>query len=244
MAVQYSQTNSPLYINATFDAQVYTLMQWVRSPGECNWLHIRENTGFTGPSFDNKVVDVTQMISAGGLKLRLRSFDDDGTNTVATTDTVARTSNVWLHLAVVRESPTSLKMYVDGALVLHDTTNRTATRVNPALQVMLGHYGSSAGNPGTSGHAMTAAKAWSGTALTVAEVAAELPYRNAQKAGAWGAWHILNTATITTDYSGNGRTLTQSATGSRSDVSDPAGILGDDPAPSGPARSVFPFFLG
>ena len=159
MAVQYSQTNSPLYINATFDAQVYTLMQWVRSPNACNWLHIREATGFAGANFNNRVVDVVEMFSSGGLKLRLRSYDDDGTNPILTSDTTARTSNAWLHLAVVRESPTSLKLYVDGTLVLHDTTDRTATRVNPALQVMLGHFGASAANPGTTGHAIAAAKA-------------------------------------------------------------------------------------
>lgn len=81
-------------------------------------------------------------------------------------------------------------------------------------------------------------KIFEGT-LTVAQMLTELQYRNPQQT-AWASY-AFRTGALTTDDSGNARTLTNNDGGGSAVafVSDePTDILGDDPAAAGPVAQV------
>lgn len=121
----------------------------------------------------------------------------------------------WYHVALVRESVTSLKLYVDGVLVstnTRDVTGRTA--------VLLIEHGVLLTSSSPSDSRVDRIKAWS-AALTIAEVQAEMwsirPQRTDNLYGFWPTW---TGADRITDYSGNGRDWTASGT-----------LTDEDPAP-------------
>lgn len=150
-----------------------------------------------------------------------------GNSTTTTVDASPATSaNTWFHLAAVRESASSFKYYVDGALVATNTASVTGrTAADRMFVALLG----SGGTPNDMG--VAALKVWNGVALTSTQVAQELPYRNPQNsagscvlvmpfssAGTWlsqrvGAFSVFDTT------GGTGVTT----------VTDPSGLLGDDP---------------
>ena len=79
------------------------------------------------------------------------------------------------------------------------------------------------------------------SALSDAAALDDYHYRNAQNASPWAVYHHA-TGALTTDSSGNARTLSVSGTGHAFSASEPTAILGDDPT-GGAATPHGPFGL-
>jgi hypothetical protein len=125
------------------------------------------------------------------------------------------TANVWIHLAMVRESTTSLKFYADGAEITglacsSDVGSRTAT----SLMTFLNY------NQFALAGKMADVKAWA-SALNSTEVGTEMGSKAPVKASPWCYWTMeggtLNDCLV--DSSGNSRNLSHAgATGNVVDV--------------------------
>lgn len=76
------------------------------------------------------------------------------------------------------------------------------------------------------------------SALSDAAALDDYHYRNAQNASPWAVYHHASGA-LTTDSSGNGRTLTVDGTGHAHNADEPTAILGDDPS----ASSIVPIAM-
>lgn len=118
------------------------------------------------------------------------------------------TATQWYHVAMVRESATALKFYLDGSSVATDTLNITGRTAATQMTVGKRRIDSSDENPWNGRVAYM--KAWA-SALTPTEVLAEKEYADAQKASPWGVW-ALTSHTDLTDSSGNGRNWTANGT--------------------------------
>jgi hypothetical protein len=178
------------------------------------------------------------------------SVTSSGTDFSLTVDNVtgasmqAVTLGQWYTLAMVRESSTSLRLYVNGALVGTDTTNvgtgRTVTR----------HYvGSFGGAAAFTDARIGGHKQWT-AALTADEVRREslvLAPRRTTNLLAWYPSHQETLADCYTDLSGGG--LTWSSTGSPTrEVDAPPVSWGGSPlgmsfvaAPPAAAETAFQF---
>ena len=125
------------------------------------------------------------------------------------------TNNQWVHLAMVRESATVLKAYVDGALAMTVTSPSVSGRSAAGLM----GFGDVHGGIPFAGR-VYAAKAWD-TALLAGQVEDEMYLvRPRYLFGVWGWWPCfpgINERYL--DYSGNGRHWTES--GSLSDEDPP-----------------------
>lgn len=121
----------------------------------------------------------------------------------------ALSTGTWYHVAMVRESATSLKLYLNGVLDAEATQDVSAR--NPITRMELGAESASDSNPFNGRVAYI--KTWD-TNLSLAEIAVErwtiAPRRLANLRGFWptfpGATERLR------DYSGNGRNWTESGT--------------------------------
>lgn len=121
---------------------------------------------------------------------------------------VSPSNGTWYHTALVRESTTSLKMYVDGALQGTVTANVSgrASAANMRL-------GNSALSDSPMDGRVCATKIWT-RALTLAEVNAEMrTIRPLDTTSLWG-WYpnFPGSGERARDYSGNGRNWTEGGT--------------------------------
>ena len=236
MAIQLiGAQNHRLNRAESFDsASAYTAAGWVYLEGTGGGLFGMSEAENNQQSSDQ----IRQNDSGNTTNLVLRSFSGTG-STLGTTEALpAVVGGAWYHAAIVRESATSLKMYIDGTQVAQRTDN-VSTR-DPCAFITFGQ--SPAGTARLSGR-LAGWKLWGGRALTGAEIAAEAPYRNPQQylSDVWAVYKFLDNATQLADSSGNSRSLTFVGSGSTSSVADPAGILGDDPAPS--SARFRPYFI-
>lgn len=115
----------------------------------------------------------------------------------------------WYHIAMVRETATSLKLYLDGVL---DSTNTA----NVAARVASTHMEIASRNSGAANNLngrVYAMKAWTAS-LTPAEVQQErLVMRPVRLANLYGFWPVRpGSGERTRDYSGNGRDWTEGGT--------------------------------
>lgn len=159
------------------------------------------------------------------LTLTSRNASSSGSST----GTTAINQGSWYHIAIVRESTTLLRGYVNAA---SDVTNaeNVATRTTPPTPDIFPYAGSAAYR---AGHL----KVWT-AALTAAEVANEMQaIRPLRQTDLW-AWYPQLAGDRTLDWSGNGRTLTEN--GTISDAVDPGITFGgsvlypmQDGAPAG-----------
>lgn len=113
------------------------------------------------------------------------------------------TTDVWQHVAVVRESTTSCKVYVDGVLAVTNTTD-VGSR-GAATNWSIGF--AFAGGTDVNNSRFADCKVWS-TALTVGEIGAEMPVQAPVKTSDLWGYYPLTVHTDLNDYSGNGRHLT------------------------------------
>ncbi len=184
----------------------YTLMGWFRlndTDDHClfqlddtNWFNTDASVATPGGRY---VIFAT----SGGWQ-----GEQGGTNTP--------TTGTWYHIALVRESASTYKLYVDGALEA-TFSNDVSGRPAPA-EMTVGAQWPSLGRPldGRVAHL----KAWT-TGLTLAEVRAEKPYIAPIKSASLYAWWPTKAGDSERllDYSGNGRHWT--AVGALSDEADP-----------------------
>jgi hypothetical protein len=135
-------------------------------------------------------------------------------------------ASTWYHAAMVRESTTSLKFYVDGVLLTTLAAN-VAARTASTVMTM----GNWSGSEQMNGR-IAYVKAWT-RALTIAEVVAEQSaIRPLDTTNLWGWWPIFpGAAERLLDYSGNGRNWT--GTGTLTDE-DPPPVSWGAPAPNLP----------
>lgn len=113
------------------------------------------------------------------------------------------TTDVWQHVAMVRESTTSCKVYVDGVLAITNTSSiflrSAATNWSIGFAV--------AGGTDVNNSRFADCKVWS-TALTVGEIETEMPTQAPVKTSNLWGYYPLSVHTDLDDYSGNGRHLT------------------------------------
>jgi hypothetical protein len=143
---------------------------------------------------------------ADGTLLGIRARSGGSGGAVTGTDISTAT---WYHLAMVRESATALKLYLNG--VLDATATQDITGRSAVTRMEIGAESSSDSNPFNG--RIAAIKAWS-TALTLAEVVNEIPTILPRKfSNLYGWWPCFPGATERLrDYSGNGRSWTESGT--------------------------------
>lgn len=121
------------------------------------------------------------------------------------------TVGTWYHLALVRESAASLKLYIDGALSA--TNTRDVTGRAAASRQEMGGFRST--NTFPLDGKVFATKVWAGgTALTLAEVQQEMrTVRPVRLTNLYGWWPLRPGSTERLkDYSGNGRDWTEAGT--------------------------------
>lgn len=203
----------------------YSIMGWTRNAnlaGTRSVVTVKNNANQT----EQQGQDSMFFTTTGAVTLRVHA--DAGTQiSEASTAAGVVSAGVEYHVALVRESATVLRGYINGSLVVTNTGDISGRTLN-ANRIILGRRGDDAGQfAGDLGYY----KVWQGTALNAAQVATESQYRNAQVANPWAVWRMQDVAGATTDTSSNGRTLTRIGS-APTDAADPAGILGDGPASS------------
>ena len=204
--------------NATF-----TIMGWVYYPTTASSALLTIKTTDNGDNLGN-----VEVYTTAGVLQTYTANDAGGNITLYNSGSTTITAG-WHHIAVVRESDTALKVYLDGTLEMTDSGDISA-RTGSAACVRFPR--SATGSAQLDGR-FAAWKAWD-VALTGANVVTEQSYRNAQTntGNVWAEWHFDDAATGTADTGGSSRTLTATNGGSATDTADPAGILGDDPTGS------------
>ena len=154
----------------------------------------------------------TLQFAPGGLTLSLYASAGSGNSVTGST----LSQNTWYHLATVRESTTSCKVYVNGVLDITSTNNVAGrSAINYILISGYNELGAGWFN-GVAAHL----KAWS-RALTADQVKAEsATIRPVDVASLYGWWPVFPGATErVADYSGYGRTW--STAGTLTDVHGP-----------------------
>jgi hypothetical protein len=117
-------------------------------------------------------------------------------------------TGVWYHGAMVRESNTSLKFYLDG--VLQGTQTFDITGRAAAQTMALGTYLGSGSYDALTGR-VESCKLWT-TALTATQISDEAKFYNPANGASVWAWHPLTVHTDVTDKSGNARNWTANGT--------------------------------
>lgn len=126
-------------------------------------------------------------------------------------------ANTWYHVAIVRESTTSLKSYLNG--VYEQTCTVSAASRSASSRMEFGAW--SAGNNDPFSGRIHAIKIWN-TALTEAEIAQEVYTVAPRKLDSLWGWYPTRPGSgeRAKDYSGNGRDWTEGGT-----------LTDDDPPP-------------
>lgn len=201
----------------------YTLMFWVYLAADQDAITVPaamfRDTG--------NVDDIRTLADGVTIGVRSRALGVGGTISGS-----ALALNTWYHLAMVRESATSLKLYVDG--VLDATATQSISGRNTILRMELG--AESSADIGPMNGRVAGIKAWS-VGLTQPQVANErftlIPRRLANPYAWWPCFPGITDRLR--DYSGNGRNWTE------------GGTLTDEAGPpvawglSAPSQPVFSF---
>ncbi len=191
---ELSLTSSPLDYNSP-----YTWMGWF-----C--IDVDTNAVATFLAVHNDTVNARDFLrtQSDGTSLQLRV--EQSATTGSSANGSALTVGTWYHIAIVRESVSALKLYLNGVLDATNTTNITS-RV-AATEMQVGLFRSS--NP-LNGRAAYL-KSWS-VALDAAQVAAEMrAVRPLYRLDALHGWWPTRPGERTKDYSGNGRNWTDVGT--------------------------------
>lgn len=123
--------------------------------------------------------------------------------------------DTWYHIAMVRESTTSLKLYVNGVL----EATLTDTIVGRAAPARMSMAAQPSGTEGTIGAVLAAWNAWN-RALTSTELLAQMAQAAPTDATSlYAEWLMLAGAGRINDASGNGHPWT--ANGTLTDTTDP-----------------------
>lgn len=194
-------TTSPIDYNAA-----YTWMAWIYvstdNGGYNSIMALDTNSGTT--TADEIGVNMTGSSNRWFMWIAAAAgstVEEAGTGTVAT--------GTWYHMAVVRESLTLIKLYVNGTLTLSGT--RDVTGRASATRMEMG-AAESANNDVFSGR-VCAIKAWS-AALTLNQVNQEMnsirPVEFVSLYGFWPTWP--GSGERAADYSGNGNNWTEGGT--------------------------------
>lgn len=178
----------------------YTWMAWVYLVSDLNTV----STFFV--SGDDTVNNYDRITTTpDGVSLRLAVIVG---GTLTNIDGVSLTVGIWSHLTIVRESATSIKMYLNGTLA--GTNTRAITGRTAATRMEHGAYRSA--NTLRSDSRVAYIKAWS-AALTLLEVQAEKDVAGAVRtANLYGEWKTPIGSDRVADTSGNGRNWTESGT--------------------------------
>ncbi len=169
----------------------------------CFWVYLASNTGAGyqalltlsggGSAYDELFIDASRVLSLE-------------VGNVSTTKVTGATLalSTWYHITVVRESATSIKVYLDGSSTPTITNTQSVSG-----RIAIGNL-SVATNAFSewADHRAAYARAWT-AALSTAELAAEKNSATAVKASPWGVWSLQTNGT---DSSGNSRDLTAGGT--------------------------------
>ena len=169
-----------------------------------------------------------------GSGLRGRVRNDAGT-VLGTSGFSSLSTGTWHYIAMVRESATSFRLFVNNAWESSPASADISVRSASSVLYSIGE--SIATSQFITGK-LASWKIWT-AALTDTELLAEKQYRNPQSnlGSVWATYKFTDNATRVDDASGNSRPL--SSRGTWTDDTDPAAILGDDPSPSNAPRSMF-----
>jgi hypothetical protein len=202
MAVRFDAAADRLLLTTSlFDYNAnYTVMGWFYLTSDLN-----ANTTFV--SINNTTSNIDQMRTTSTGTLLQLSVTVGGTNTTGNGSDLS--ISTWYHLAMVRESVTSLRLYLNG--VSNATNARSVTGRTAAARFELG--ASLAANGERLDGRCYALKAWSSD-LTASEVLQEMnTIRPRRTANLYGWWPTLpGSGERARDYSGNGHDFTESGT--------------------------------
>lgn len=190
----------------------YTLCAWLypkSQPPAGTWSTIYN----AGGNATNGHIDAFQFHQAtGNYEVYVEAV---GGNTAADGSTVVM--DTWVHVALVRESATSVKSYLNGVLDITNTRDIAGRTASTAIGLGANYYIGSWNEEIDARMALV--KAWS-AALNQSEIKLEMggaaPVR---LANLYGYWPIIDGLTRATDWSGNGRNWTEG--GTLTDEADP-----------------------
>ena len=199
MAIRFSADGE--YLSRTSNVinanSAYTVMAWM--------YYIATSTSWTTPwMFGSTNYSASDYIQINNEPTRSFIQGVNGTETAVGT----ATASTWMHLAMVRQSTTSLVCYIDGAVTTATTTNVAARAATTTMQI-----GAELGGSALIDSRWMAVKAWS-WALTANEILSEMRViRPGALASLYGWWPMLPGANERVrDYSGNGYNWTEAGT--------------------------------
>lgn len=212
-------TNLPNY-NST-----YTMMAWY-------YVVNFTNTGFgnmdlmvlSAPSDASLPFDLIQITHSGAATPRQLILFTTNPQTAELGSQINGTT--WYHLAMVRESATSLKLYLDGVLDITNTLNVGTSRVAPT-HMDFGAW--SLATSRTPDFRVKGIKVWAGTALTAEQIKIEMQTLRPHFYTNLNTFDPVFTGSgeRTRDYSGNGYNLSE--VGTLTDEDDPPVSYGAPP---------------
>lgn len=204
MAIRFTRASSQYIARTTGTLlegnSTYTIMCWTMIVTDPNDYQSLVSIGDSGGNYQDFL-----QCKGDGTTLQIASWTSP--NFVESTG-VALTLSTWYHVAMVRESTTSLKFYFNGAL--QDTITQASSGRAAAAFNDMGRTNSGSGGVGEYwGGRVDAIKSWT-AALTLAEVAQEmntkLPVRYANLLQFCPTWPGASERVL--DYSGNGANWT------------------------------------
>lgn len=210
MAVRFDASSDELSLTSSVVDynSLYSFMGWF-----C--IDVDTNAVATFLAVHNDTTNARDFVrtQSDGTSLQLRV--EQSATTGSSANGSALTVGTWYHIAIVRESVSSLKLYLNGVLDATNTTNITSRVASTEMQV--GLFRSS--NPLNGRVAYL--KSWS-VALDAAQVASEMrairPIHRLDSLHGW--WPTRpGSGERTKDYSGNGRNWTE------------VGVSDEDPPP-------------
>lgn len=186
----------------------YTWMAWVYLSAASGYMTLWNQCDGTFQHFEALEVPNDSGVPFAATLLNNWSFARADSSTHPSTGT-------WYHIALVRESATALKLYVDGTLEATNTADVTGRAAPSRMEV-----GQAIGNNAFNGR-VAAMKAWS-TPLTQAQVAAEMDKAYPVVSSSVYAWWPLQVHTDVNDKSANARHWT--VAGTLTTEADPPGV--------------------
>lgn len=176
----------------------YTLMFWVYLVADQNAITIPAALFRDAGNVD----DIRTLADGTTIGIRSRALGVGGTISGS-----VLALNTWYHLAMVRESATSLKLYVNG--VLDATATQSISGRNAILRMELGAESSS--NTGPMDGRVMGIKAWS-VSKTAAEIANEMRTIKPKSTANLYGWWSAGIGQRSRDLSGYGRDFTEVGT--------------------------------